>query len=107
MSPDRHGILRGRRNEPSDEVPLCAWPTTITEGKMYAVTVARPDGKHLTVDDYQWIRRCLGLRDDTELVGLSPSPVPPSGESRTPCADGPRTLSSPGCAGPSLQETEQ
>ena len=37
----------------------------------------------------------------------SPSPVSPSGESRTPCADGPCTLTAPGCAGPSLQETEQ
>ena len=37
----------------------------------------------------------------------SPSPVSPSGESRTPCADGPRTPPVPGCAGPSLQETEQ
>ena len=38
---------------------------------------------------------------------FTPSPVSPSGESRTPCADGPCTLSSPGCAGPSLQEPEQ
>ena len=43
------------------------------------------------------------------LLGASssPSPVSPSGESRTPCADGPCTLTAPGCAGPSLQETER
>jgi hypothetical protein len=64
--PDSHGILRGRRNEPSDEVPLAAAPSDIHEAKMHAVTVARPDGKHLTVDDYQWIRRCLGLTDDCD-----------------------------------------
>lgn len=65
--PDRHGVLRGRRNEPSDEVPLCAFPTAIHEGKMYGIQIARPDDKHLTVDDYQWVRRCLGLRDDAEI----------------------------------------
>ncbi len=65
--PDEHGILRGRRNEPSDRVPLSAAPTAIREGKMYGVHVARPDGKHLTVDDYQWIRRCLSLRDDKNV----------------------------------------
>ena len=64
--PDQHGILRGRRNEPSDEVPLSAAPSAIREGKMYAVRVARPDGKHLTTEDYSWIRRCLGIRDDPD-----------------------------------------
>jgi hypothetical protein len=74
--PDAHGVLRGRRNEPSDEVPLSAWPSSdaIREGKIYKVSVARPDGKHLTVDDYQWIRRCLGLQDDleVEIHGVDP-----------------------------------
>lgn len=65
--PDRHGVLRGRRNEPSDEVRLCAYPAAVWDEKMHVVRVARPDGKHLTVDDYQWIRRCLGLPDDPDV----------------------------------------
>lgn len=64
--PDLHGVLRGRRGEASDVVPLMAAPSAMREGKMYAIHIARPDGKHLTVDDYQWIRRCLGLSDDHE-----------------------------------------
>lgn len=65
--PDQHGTLRGRRGEPSDNLNLAAYPVAIHEGKMYGVRVGRTDGKHLTADDYQWIRRCLGLRDDPDV----------------------------------------
>jgi hypothetical protein len=32
------------------------------------VQVARTDGKHLTLDDYIWIRRCLALRDEPDAA---------------------------------------
>jgi hypothetical protein len=63
-----HGTLRDRRGYPSDEVNLCAYPVAIRERKMYAVQVARTDGKHLTLDDYIWIRRCLALRDEPDAA---------------------------------------
>lgn len=36
---------------------------------MYAVRVARCDGKHLTADDYQWIRERLGMVADDQAHG--------------------------------------
>jgi hypothetical protein len=66
--PDQNGVLRDRRGYPSDNVNLAAAPATIRERKMYAVRVARTDGKHLTVDDYTWIRRCLSLRDEPDAA---------------------------------------
>lgn len=66
--PDEHGTLRDRRGHPSDEVNLAAAPAAVHEGKMHAVRVSRPDGKHLTLDDYAWIRRCLGMREDPDAA---------------------------------------
>ncbi len=48
-------------------MPLSVAPAAMYEDKMYAVHVARHDGRHLTVDDYQWVKRCLGLRDDESV----------------------------------------
>lgn len=73
-------VLRDRRGYPSDNVNLAAAPTAIRERKMYAIHVARADGKHLTVDDYTWIRRCLGLRDEPDAAGVYGLDVPEEDE---------------------------